>query len=302
MKCQDFREIIDSYLCDELLTETNHDILRHLEDCANCRNVIEVRRILRSRIKSAVLNAPEFQMRADFYDDLSFRLKNAAILEEKPEKVSWLNNINRLVFAACSIVIALLGFWFLQTPPILPPLIATTSNQTQPKIALADFAVGDHQNCAVKYNLSETPVEIDLLSAQYADLRQGVLEPLQNSGQKYEFVDSHICQYAGHKFTHIVFRQQQKTISVLLTDLNNYPALEVDKLDLNVSENLHIARFDVKGKAVFVVSDLSETENTATAKILENPSNRKFLVSRNNQPNLFEQTGYQTSQAVLIGH
>lgn len=66
MKCQDFREIIDSYLCDELLTETNHNILRHLEECADCRSVIETRRLLRSKIKGAVLNSPEFQVREVF--------------------------------------------------------------------------------------------------------------------------------------------------------------------------------------------------------------------------------------------
>ncbi len=66
MKCQDFREIIDSYLCDELLTETNHEVLRHLEACANCRGVIESRRILRTRMKSAVKNSPQFQIRDGF--------------------------------------------------------------------------------------------------------------------------------------------------------------------------------------------------------------------------------------------
>ena len=33
MRCEDFREIADSFLSDELLVETNHEVVRHLEDC-----------------------------------------------------------------------------------------------------------------------------------------------------------------------------------------------------------------------------------------------------------------------------
>ena len=31
MTCRDLREVADSFLCEELLTETNHEVLRHLE-------------------------------------------------------------------------------------------------------------------------------------------------------------------------------------------------------------------------------------------------------------------------------
>ena len=37
MTCRDVREAADSFLCDELLTETNHDILQHLDTCPSCR-------------------------------------------------------------------------------------------------------------------------------------------------------------------------------------------------------------------------------------------------------------------------
>ena len=37
MECRDVREMADSFLGEELLTETNHEILRHLETCPVCR-------------------------------------------------------------------------------------------------------------------------------------------------------------------------------------------------------------------------------------------------------------------------
>ena len=288
MKCQDFRELIDSYLCDELLTETNHELLRHLEECANCRGVIENRRILRSKIKSAVKNSSEFQMRDEFYNGLCVQLKQTAAVKTEKNYL-WTRNTTWLAFAASLIFTVGLGFWFLQ--PQSDKLFSTDNaeiNQKTRNISLADFAVGDHQNCAVNYNLNETPVEIDLAAAQYADLRQGIFEPLQNSDQKYEFLESHICKYNGHTFTHIVFRHYDKTVSVLLTDLQNYPALKNDEIAKIFSNNYQIARFDVENKAVFVVSDLSEQENTATAMILENPSNRKFLLGDQTVINSFD--------------
>ncbi len=289
MKCLDFREIIDSYLCDELLTETNHEVLRHLEECANCRGLIESRRILRSKIKSAVVNSSQFQMRDEFYNSLCIQLKRASTAVITEKKSLWTGNNYWMAFAASLVFAVGLGFWFLQTTPenLVPTDVARTNQEAQ-KIALADYAVGDHQNCAIAYNLVEEPVHIDLASAQYTDLRQGVLNPLQNSGQKYEFVESHTCKYAGREFTHIVFRHQGKTVSVLLTDLQKYPALKNDEIAKIFADGYQIARFDVKNKAVFVVSNLSEQENTATARILENPLSRNLSSNEQAKVNSFD--------------
>ncbi|MGI8640608.1 MAG: anti-sigma factor family protein [Pyrinomonadaceae bacterium] len=300
MKCQDFREIVDSYLCDELLTETNHEVLRHLEVCANCRGIIESRRILRARIKSAVENSSQFQMRDEFYNSLCARLKQATITEETVGRPFWAKNTSWMAFAASLIFAAGLGFWFFQSQPtnFSPTDVAQTDEKIE-KTSLADFAVGDHQNCAVKYNLAEDPIDIDLASAQYADLRQGILMPLQNSAQ-YEFLESHTCQYAGHNFTHIVFQHRSKIVSVLLTDLQNYPALKNDEIAEIVSNGYQIARFDLKNKAVFVVSDLSEQENLATAKILENPLKQQFSANEQAKVILFSDVNYPVIQTTFI--
>lgn len=289
MKCLDFREIIDSYLCDELLTETNHEVLRHLEECANCRGVIENRRILRSKIKSAVVNSSQFQMRDEFYNNLCTQLRHASTAFITEKKSLWTGNNYWMAFAAGLIFAVGLGFWFLQPQPENSfPIDVAQINQEAQKISLADYAVGDHQNCAVKFNLAEEPVHIDLASAQYADLRQGVLNPLQNSDRKYELLESHTCKYNGHSFTHIVFRHQGKTVSILLTDLRNYPTLKNEEIAQIVSNGYQIARFDVKDKAVFVVSDLSEQENTATARILENPLSRNLSSNEQAKVNSFD--------------
>ena len=278
MKCQDFREIIDSYLCGELLTETNHEVLRHLEACANCRREIEVRRNLRLQLRFAVKNSPQYQMSDKFYSTLCVQLKQSVVPQKQVKQVFWMKPSNWMAFATGLILTLGLGFWFIKAQPthLSSSEVALVNEEKVQNATLADFAVGDHQNCAVKYNLTEEPVEIDLASAQFADLRQAVVMPLENAAEKYEFLESHTCKFAGHNFTHIVFRHQNKTVSVLLTDLQNYPALRNSGIAKIVSNGYQIARFDVKDKAVFVISDLPEQDNLTTAEILENPMKQKF--------------------------
>lgn len=301
MKCRDFREIIDSYLSDELLTETNHDVLRHLEECADCRKFIESRRMLRTQIKFTVINAPEFQISENFYNSLWANLETASGVKKSSKNMFWSGNMSWLAFAASIVIVAGFGFWFFQpqSAQVIPSETARIEEKTiEP--TLAEFAVGDHQNCAVKFNLPENPTEIDIKEAKYADLRQGILEPLRNSDKKYEFLESHICKYAGHQFTHIVFNYQGKIVSVLLTDLQNYAPLNNKEIAENFLNGYQIAHFDVKNKAVFVVSNLSEQENAATAKILENPLSQQLFLSEQAKTKPLRRTNYESFQAAFL--
>ena len=52
--CEKTRRYMDAYLSNELLVETTHDVLRHLESCPACTAELEARTRLRSRLKAAV--------------------------------------------------------------------------------------------------------------------------------------------------------------------------------------------------------------------------------------------------------
>ena len=53
MQCRDVRELADSFLSEQLLVETNHELLRHLETCPDCRADIAGRRALRDGLRAA---------------------------------------------------------------------------------------------------------------------------------------------------------------------------------------------------------------------------------------------------------
>src|SRR5204862_6237408 len=57
MDCRDVRDLADSFLADELLTETNHEMLRHLAGCQSCRSELAERRSLRDGVRRAVAGA-----------------------------------------------------------------------------------------------------------------------------------------------------------------------------------------------------------------------------------------------------
>ena len=163
MKCQDFRELIDSYLSDELLTETNHDVLRHLEQCAACRKTIESRRIFRTKLRSAVTNASEFQMRENFYAELRGDLKRDFLPKNQEKQTFWADTNSWIAVAACLLVAFGFGVWFFQNSevnPVLPEIVSVTRNN-QPAY-IGKIALGDHLNCAVDFSLPENPVDIDL--------------------------------------------------------------------------------------------------------------------------------------------
>jgi predicted anti-sigma-YlaC factor YlaD len=53
--CLRIRVLLDSYLNNELLVETTHDLLRHLESCSDCARELEQRECLKAIIKKAVI-------------------------------------------------------------------------------------------------------------------------------------------------------------------------------------------------------------------------------------------------------
>src|SRR6188768_3643006 len=74
MQCREFKEIADSYLSNELTIETNHGIIAHLEQCADCRQDLKARRELRGKLREAFIKAPENQLQSQFADRLSTQL------------------------------------------------------------------------------------------------------------------------------------------------------------------------------------------------------------------------------------
>src|SRR4030095_7477584 len=70
-----FKELLASYLSSELAVETNHDMLRHAELCADCRAELGARRRLRGLLRDG---AARVGLRAEARSRLRARLRSEA--------------------------------------------------------------------------------------------------------------------------------------------------------------------------------------------------------------------------------
>ena len=52
--CKKIETLLDSYLNNELLVETTHEVLKHMQGCLNCSEALRVRERVKARLQTAV--------------------------------------------------------------------------------------------------------------------------------------------------------------------------------------------------------------------------------------------------------
>lgn len=297
--------MIDSYIGDELLVETNHDVLHHLENCPDCRQELAEHRNLRSRLRSAVKNSPEMQINPAFAANLQANLRETARRSKWWEIFSGnknLLNIKLMSAAALSLLVfaGAAAVW-LKYQKSQPDIVTVAENRSSSQIGsntatgnllpspspviqavriawrgLTAFAAGDHENCALQFRLAEKPVTLEEASTKYGkfnkDLDKAVINPLreifpENTSGEIKLLESHSCVFEGRRFAHIVLRRRDHVISVLVTGADLSDKIDEKMVSQNI-DNLQIAGFRTKHYAVFIVSDLPAAENSAVTETI----------------------------------
>ena len=252
MTCRDVRELADSFLSDQLLVETTHDILRHLETCPACREEFEARRLLRNRLRMAVDTASHLAPRPEFLEALTERLRPVET-ERIMTPRGWLEG----ALAAAAGVIALFG----------GGLFARSVWRHSRNAALAASAAGDHQNCAITFNLREHPIPLDEAARRFDPAYAALASIPPPSGSTV--LDRHSCVFEGRRFGHVVFRYHDRVVSLLVTGGGG--SGQTDPAIVQIGSALNIASFDVGAHAVFVVSDLPAADTLIVAQMLSVP-------------------------------
>jgi hypothetical protein len=263
MNCRDVREVADSFLSEELLTETNHEILRHLETCPACRTEIDARHRLRGALRTAFNRAPDLQPAGEFADRLRGRLRQAAVHRHR----SWMFSSRWLALAA-GVVLAV-GI----TTTIL-------LNRSSPAEALAQDAIGDHRNCALTYRLVRTPVPLEEAAQRFDSAFRLLLnappDDISTPDGPARVVERHSCEYGAHRFGHVILQYRGRVVSLLVTASDRTAAdagsaAAIPHIIGRPLGGLSVVSVNGSRHAVMLVSDLEKNELTQLAGIVSLP-------------------------------
>jgi hypothetical protein len=264
MNCRDVREVADSFLCEELLTETNHEILQHLETCPPCRTDMDARRRLRGALRTAFDRAPELQPAGEFAYRLRDQLRQAAV--HKPR--SWMLSGRWLALAAGLVLAA-------------GVTAAIFLNRSAVRLeALAQDAVGDHRNCALKYRLVRTPVPLEeaakRFDSAYRLLISAPPDEIPTPDGPARVIERHSCEYGVHRFGHVILQYRGRVVSLLVT-ANDRTTSAADSATATPHvigrpmNGLSVVSVNGSRHAIMLVGDLERTELTQLAGIVSLP-------------------------------
>jgi hypothetical protein len=260
----------DSFLAEELLTETNHEILRHLETCPVCRADIAARRALRASVRTAFDRATDLSARPEFAAQLHDKLRRAA-LETPP----WRARVPGGWWALAATLLLALGlagaFW--------------ARDGIRTAGALARAAVGDHRNCAVKFRLTEKPISLEEAARRY-DAAYRVLENLPpddvtTTAGIAHVLERHACVYDGRRFAHIVLKYHDALVSLLVTESDGGSPIVIPgdaRLSLNEEriDSMSVVSVRASRHMIFLVGDLAQADLDRLADAVAGPLTRQL--------------------------
>jgi len=264
MKCREVREVADSFVCEELLTETNHEILRHLEACPSCRTEIDARCRLRGALRTAFDRAPELQPAGEFADQLRDHVRQAVVHRHRSRAFSgrWLAFAAGLVLAAGVTAAILLNRSVVRAE------------------ALAQDAIGGHRNCALKYGLVRTPVPLEhaaqCFDSAYRLMISAPPDDISTPDGPARVIERHSCAYGTHRFGHVILQYRGRIVSLLVTANDSATAAAespeaIPHVIGRPMNGLSVVSVNGSRHAIMLVSDLERAKLTQLAAIVSLP-------------------------------
>jgi Putative zinc-finger len=269
--CEKIRSYLDSYLSNELLIETNHEVLKHLEGCRDCSAELENRARLKGLLQQAVRKhqaPPALEER--IRNDIRARRSGIAF------------RMTQWPLAAAAALLLLGGGWgvlrlFKEVDAVLP----------ERAMAVLRIGASDHIECVVNHQMASRRFTFEDMSESMGQEYIGLVPVVKEKVPVgYEIVVAHKCHVNRREFVHLILKNQEKILSLVVTRkgadsfAGNTPvaALKTSGIPLYKSpvERYQVAGFESRDHLAFLVSNLGEGENLQFASSLAAPV-REFL-------------------------
>ena len=287
--CEKTRKYLDSYISNELLIETNHEVLRHVEGCPACASELQARTQLRTRLKAAV-NAqsvpPELQAR--------IREKIRTDHSSSWFSAGWFaSGWSRGAVAMAASLVICVGVWLHYSPEKLPALADRPGQNVYiQKVsatlsAVLKVGLGDHIHCSIFRKYPKDPPPAEKMEADLGASYKGLLPVVRAAvPDGYRVIMAHQCGYAGRHFIHLTFQKDGDLLSLVVARRKDgeslgalAPALETSGVPVYqaAAEHYQVAGFEAGDFLAYVVSDLKSKANLQIAANLA-PAVREFLL------------------------
>lgn len=247
MHCAEAIDLLDSFLDDQLLVETNRAILQHVSTCPRCRAELEDRRRLRLALRGAFDRSPALAPSPAFLADIAERTRSSSRIRDS--RRSW-----RAALAVAASIALVVG-----------AIAAQRGIASRRAVALARAAVGDHRDCALQFRLEEQPISLEE-AAQRFDPVYRRFASVSPTTDRATIVARHVCVFQGRRFAHLVLNYNRQLVSVLVPI--GAPAVSLDVREL---DGERVLAFRVGRFTAFVVSALGDNELRAVAAAVEAP-------------------------------
>ncbi|MBA3297248.1 MAG: zf-HC2 domain-containing protein [Acidobacteria bacterium] len=249
----------ESYQAGELPVDTNHEVLAHLDRCADCRGELDARVALRQTLREAFEQAPTLAPDPRFVASVRARLEDRG-----PSGLRFGVSTSWLAMAAGVVLVVALGWQFARVDR--HPVVSAALS------ALTAHAAGDHRYCALEHALDEPVITLEEAARRYNPIYASLRDVVAQSGAvrdgRVEILGAHWCVFRGRQFGHVVAKHSGRVVSILVTPTGETSAPGSQAASCESSDGLQVACFDAPGHGVFVVSDLAEGELLQFARSL----------------------------------
>jgi hypothetical protein len=272
--CNRIRPYLDSYLNNELLVETNHEVLKHIEACAACSQSLEDRVRIKSQLKRAVMQ-----------DHAPVALRERISSDMRGRRGFKFNSFSFVLAAAAAMLVIMLTTFFTlnsRTKPLsLQAHVATNDFEGQ----VLKIGFEDHVFCAIDHQLANRQFTAEQMSEKLGPEYAGLIDVVRAKMPKpFTVIVGHRCHYQEREFVHLIMRNQSEVVSLIITRKNGESygdaatTMQAAGVQIHQSDwhNIQVAGMETKDFLVFVVSNEPKQETASIASSLA-PSVRDFL-------------------------
>ena len=271
--CEKIRRYLDSYISDELLVETNHEVLKHLEKCSDCAAELETRLRIRRQLREAV-RAQE----APAYLETRVRAK----IRDAAARPGFFGGWTRWALAAAALVIIGLGGLAVRTRR--EPLPALADRPAQDRFiqrvsatisAVLQVGLKDHVHCAVFRQYPANPPSLEKMTKDLGPAYQALVPVVERAvPPDFRVVMAHQCGYKGRRYVHLTLKNGPRLVSLVITRKETgetmqglTPAIRASGVAVyeSAAERWQVAGFETRDFLAYVISDLGARQNLQLA-------------------------------------